>query len=131
MGENGVFGRTSRACYEPASEPHETRIREVWVRSLDGSRPPSVAQFITGSKEVEAFFRSAVARYRSQGFASTRAEVKQIERLGHSIFSVDVRWINLDKDGVDRASESWRYTLKASADEQPRIQVAVMKTDGA
>jgi hypothetical protein len=96
-----------------------------FVLSDDGVQP------ITASKEVEAFFGNAVAQYQSQGLASTRAEVKQIEQLGQHIFSVDVRWSNLDKAGVEKASENWRYILKASADEQLRIHVGVTKSESA
>ena len=87
-------------------------------------------QTVTESKQVEAFFRNGVAYYKSQGLASTHAEIKQIEQLGQSIYSVDLRWANLDENGVKKTTESWRYTLKVSADEQPRIHVAVMKADG-
>jgi hypothetical protein len=115
--------------YEKALGSGDLRvIADCWgipsfVLSDDGAQP------ITESKEVEAFFGNAVAQYQSQGFASTHAEIKKIERLSPQMTSVDVRWSNLDKAGTEKASESYRYILKASADGKPRIHVAIPKLE--
>lgn len=87
-------------------------------------------QPVTASKEVEAFFEAAVARHRSRGLVSTRPEVERVEPISRTLLSVDVRWSNLDAEGIEKSSVGWRYVLRAPGDGRPRIHVAVMKSDG-
>lgn len=85
-------------------------------------------QPVAAADEVEAFFGAAIEQYRSQGTSATRPGIAQIERLGDHVFSADVQWINVDERGEEVAREDWRYTLKGSDGDMPRIHAAVMKT---
>jgi len=87
-------------------------------------------QPVERSAQVEALFRSAIAEHRKRKLVTTRPEVEGLERLAERVYSVDVRWTNLDGDGIERASERWRYVLRAAPDEAPRIYVAIMKAGG-
>ena len=81
--------------------------------------------------EIKAFFSNAFDQYSAQELMTTHPEVIQMEQLSRHTVSVDVRWSNRDGEGVERSSESWRYTLRVRDDEEPRIHIAIVKTETA
>jgi hypothetical protein len=83
---------------------------------------------VGGLGEVEAFFGRAVEAYRSQGLFSTTPELEQVDTLSDRLAAVDVRWAALDKAGVDQSSERSHYILHVGDDHQPRIRVALTRT---
>jgi hypothetical protein len=88
----------------------------------------AASQAVTQSAEVEAFFEAAIARYRSQGFASARPRIGTVERPSGTAFSVDVEWINCDEDGAEKARERLRYVLTASEDDGLAIRIVMLKS---
>jgi hypothetical protein len=86
-------------------------------------------QPVAAAEEVGAFFGAAIEQYRSSGMSAARPRIAHIEQLGDDVHSVDVEWSNVDERGEEVARESWRYTLKGSAGDSPRIHAAVMKTN--
>jgi hypothetical protein len=79
--------------------------------------------------EIKAFFSNAFDQYSAQGLVTAHPDLIRMEQLGQNTVSVDVRWSNRDRDGAERSSESWRYTLRVRDDEEPRIHIAILKVD--
>jgi hypothetical protein len=78
-------------------------------------------------EEIEKLMARASESYRSQGIASTKPEIEQIEMLSEKLASVDVRWPSLDATGNEKASERSHYILQFG-DNGPRIRVALTRT---
>lgn len=74
------------------------------------------ARAVLAIEEVEEFFAAAVAWYQSQGLMSTVPEVLRVEQLSAGLVSVDVAWLALDADGVERSREVSRYILRQNED---------------
>lgn len=91
----------------------------AFVVSNEGVRP------VENASEVRAFFEAAIESYREQGYASARPVIQKLEILADSVVSVDVRWENLDHDGVEQGREHSRYVLREPEPGTVRIHVAI------
>ena len=83
---------------------------------------------VSDPKEIEAFFAKAIQWYRARGLVTTRPEIQSLEVLGARLLSVDVRWLALDAEGVEKTSERSRYILRTDDDHELRIRVALTLT---
>jgi hypothetical protein len=82
---------------------------------------------VSGADEIERFFAQAQDAYRSQGLVATQPVLERAEDLGEKLTSVDVRWLAMDKAGVERSSERSYYILRLGDDGEPRIRVALTR----
>jgi len=102
-------------------------VAECWdipalVLSDDGARP------VSARGEIEAFFASAIERYRSRGITSTKATLERVDHLSKVITAIDVLWPGFDSSGSPKGSvERSHYLLRSCADGRPRIRVALTR----
>jgi hypothetical protein len=80
---------------------------------------------VTAAAEVEAFFAGAAAWYQAQGLLATRPESWTVTGLSPALWSVDVRWSALNRDGVWSPSDHSQYILRSTAEGALVISVAI------
>jgi hypothetical protein len=105
-------------------------VAELWevpalVLSEQGAVP------VAARAEVESFFTSAIADYRSRGLFGVRPKLLACTQLSASLYAVNVRWQSLDVAGVEEgSSEESHYILQRCADGQYRFRVALSRNQG-
>lgn len=126
MRVNGVE-RTLDKLGKALSTGDIAAVAQCWaVPSLVLSDEGVIA--VSEMSQITALFTQAMTWYESQGLASTRPEIEQLEQLSESIFGVTVRWPAFDASGAEVTSERSQYLMVVGEDGEPRIRVALTRT---
>src|SRR5688500_4897969 len=112
---------------EALSAGDAARVSAFWdvpglVLADEGSRA------VAAREEVEAFFRASIAVYREQGTPVAKPELVRVEAISERLFAVDVDWLGIDADGVEKSREASHYILRFGDDGVPRVHVAMSRT---
>ena len=81
----------------------------------------------TSPAAVALSFLGAAPAYRDQQIVAAHAQLRDVQRLSHSLAMVAVEWEYLDSSGNAVPGESYRYLIRAAVD-GPRI-TTVIATD--
>jgi hypothetical protein len=84
-------------------------------------------RLVTTRDEIEEFFAGAKDDYNSRGITDTYADILRLEWPTPRTAVVDVRWPNLEENGIEIGSETSTYTLRYDEQDDLKLQVALMR----
>jgi hypothetical protein len=85
------------------------------------------AQSVVSSDGIKSRYSQALAKYHAQGLVMTKPQLEQAQTLSDRITAIDVRWVDFDASGAERAGERNRYLLRVGEDGQLRMHVSITR----
>jgi len=76
--------------------------------------------------QIADYFGRAKARYNTRGIVDTRADIRDLERIGERLVIASVRWPYLDAAGKTVGAETSDYTLRRDDTGALRIRGVLM-----
>lgn len=82
---------------------------------------------VTTTDELERLFVAEKDQYAARGIVGTRADIRDLERIGERLVIASVRWPYLDAAGKTIGGESLDYTLRRDDTGALRIRSVLMR----